>query len=102
MLADAPGSSYTVPEADSNITTIRRQCKATVIDNSWKMIFAKDQSEFDSLLKTMQDTAKGLGYDDVLAVGTQNASDWTKAREESAANYPEGKNVEDNSEETAE
>lgn len=102
MLAVAPGSSYTIPEADSNITTIRGQCKATVIDNSWKMIFAKDQSEFDSLFKTMQDTAKGLGYDDVLAVDSQNASDWTKAREESAANYPEGKNVEDNSEETVE
>ena len=89
MLAVAPGSSYSVPEADSNITTIRGQCKATVIDNSWKMIFAADNSEFDSLFKTMQETALGLGYEDVLAVDEQNADDWTAARQESAEKYPE-------------
>lgn len=95
MLAVAPGSSYAVPEADSNITTIRGQCKATVIDNSWKMIFAGSDSEFENLLKTMQDTAIGLGYEDVLEVDMQNADDWTAARQESAENYPEGKNVEE-------
>lgn len=103
MLAVAPGSSYAVPEADSNITTIRGQCKATVIDNSWKMIFAGNDSEFNSLLKTMQDTALGLGYEDVLEVDMQNADDWTAARQESAEKYPEGKNVEAQAaEETAE
>lgn len=95
MLAVAPGSSYAVPEADSNITTIRGQCKAAVIDNSWKMIFAANDSEFNSLLKTMQDTALGLGYEDVLKVDMQNADDWTAARQESAEKYPEGKNVEE-------
>lgn len=95
MLAVAPGSSYAVPEADSNITTIRGQCKAAVIDNSWKMIFAGNDSEFNSLLKTMQDTALGLGYEDVLEVDMQNADDWTAARQESAEKYPEGKNVEE-------
>lgn len=100
MLAVAPGSSYAVPEADSNITTIRGQCKATVIDNSWKMIFAGSDSEFENLLKTMQDTAIGLGYEDVLEVDMQNADDWTAARQESAENYPEGKNVEEQAAET--
>lgn len=95
MIAVAPGSSYAVPEADSNITTIRGQCKATVIDNSWQMIFAGSDSEFDTLLKKMQDTALGLGYEDVLAVDMQNADDWTAARQESAENYPEGKTVEE-------
>ena len=95
MLAVAPGSSYAVPEADSNITTIRGQCKAAVIDNSWKMIFAANDSEFNSLLKTMQDTALGLGYEDVLKVDMQNADDWTAERQESAEKYPEGKNVEE-------
>ena len=100
MLAVAPGSSYAVPEADSNITTIRKQCKATVIDNSWKMIFAENDSDFDSLLKNMQDTAEGLGYADVLEVDMQNADDWTAARQESAENYPEGKTAEAETTET--
>ena len=89
MLVVAPGSSYSIPEADSNITTVRGQCKSTVVDNSWKMIFASSDDEFSSILKDMQTTAKGLGYDDVLAVDDQNAKDWTVARKASAEKYPE-------------
>lgn len=84
----APGSSYSVPEADSNITTVRGQCKSAVVDGSWKMIFAKDDAEFDSLKKDMQKTAKGLGYDDVLEVDMKNAADQTAARKASAEKYP--------------
>lgn len=84
----APGSSYSVPEADSNITTVRGQCKSAIVDGSWKMIFAKDDAEFDSLKKDMQKTAKGLGYDDVLEVDMKNAADQTAARKASAEKYP--------------
>ena len=80
MLLVAPGSSYSVPEADSNITTVRGQCKSAIVDGSWKMIFAKDDAEFNSLKKDMQKTAKGLGYDDVLKVDMKNAADQTAAR----------------------
>lgn len=84
----APGSSYSVPEADSNITTVRGQCKSAIVDGSWKMIFAKDDAEFNSLKKDMQKTAKGLGYDDVLKVDMKNAADQTAARKASAEKYP--------------
>lgn len=97
MLEVAPGSSYSIPEADSNITTVRGQCKSAVVDNSWKMVFASNDSEFASILKDMQTTAKGLGYDDVLEVDKQNAKDWTAARKASAEKYPEGKNTTENS-----
>ena len=80
MLTVAPGASYSVPEEDSNISTIRGQCKATIIENSWKMIFAQDEDEFNSYLKTMQDTVKGLGYEDVLTVDMKNAKDQNDAR----------------------
>lgn len=41
---------------------------ATVIKQySWKMIFAKNEGEFEKLKKEMIAKAKGLGYDDVLA-----------------------------------
>ena len=97
MLEVAPGSSYSIPEADSNITTVRGQCKSAVVDNSWKMVFASNDTDFASILKDMQTTAKGLGYDDVLEVDKQNAKDWTAARKASAEKYPEGKNTTENS-----
>lgn len=87
----APGSSYAIPEEDSNITTVRSQCKATIVDNSWKMIFAPTESDFKKLMKNMQDTAIGLGYKDVLKVDLKNAKDQTAAREKSAKDYPSGK-----------
>lgn len=84
----APGSTYASPEEDSNITTIRGQCKSTIVENSWKMIFASDESEFDSLQTNMHDTAIGLGYADVLAVDMQNAENQNAARVTSAEKYP--------------
>lgn len=88
MVLVAPGSSYATPEEDSSITTVRNQCKETVVDSSWQAVFASSQSEFDSIWANMQKTAIGLGYEDVLKVDMQNAKDWAAAREESAANYP--------------
>lgn len=76
----APGSSYITPTEDSEITALRGQCKAIIIEKSWKMVFAANDEEFNSLLKDMQDTVIGLGYDKVLAVDMQNAKDQNDAR----------------------
>lgn len=84
----APGSSYITPAEDSEITTLRGQCKAIIIEYSWKMVFAANEDEFNSLLKEMQDTVKGLGYDQVLAVDMKNAKDQNAARVVSAEKYP--------------
>lgn len=88
MIIVAPGSSYATPEEDSSITTIRNQCKETIVDSSWQAVFASSESEFESIWDSMQETAEGLGYGEVLKVDQKNAADWTAAREESAANYP--------------
>ncbi|HWT73132.1 MAG TPA: ABC transporter substrate-binding protein [Mobilitalea sp.] len=81
----APGCSFIAPAEDSEITTLRGQCKAIIIEDSWKMVFAADDDEFNSLLKDMQDTVIGLGYDKVLAVDMQNAKDQNVARVAAAA-----------------
>ncbi|MFA9375890.1 MAG: ABC transporter substrate-binding protein [Lachnotalea sp.] len=81
----APGSSYITPAEDSEITTLRGQCKAIIIEYSWKMVYATSEDEFNSLLKEMQDTVNGLGYGDVLAVDMQNAKDQNAARLVAAA-----------------
>ena len=45
------------------------------------MVFAKDEAEFYSLLKNMQDTCKGLGYDDVLAFDMECAKQLNEMRD---------------------
>lgn len=88
-LSVAPGTSFVAPEESSDITTLRNQCKAVIVDSSWKMVFAKDEAEFNSLLKEMQDTVKGLGYKDVLKVDMKNAQDEANARIQVVKDYNE-------------
>ncbi len=80
----APGSSYIAPAEESEITTLRGQCKAIIIEYSWKAVFAADENEFNSIIKEMQDTVKGLGYDQVLEFDMQNAKDQNDSRIEAA------------------
>lgn len=82
QLLVAPGASYVAPEDSSEISTLRNQAKATIVEYSWKMVFAKDDAEFDKLLKEMQTTADGLGYQTVLEFDMQNAKDQNEKRVE--------------------
>ena len=86
MLLVAGGANYSTPAEDANITTVREQCKARVIDYSWQMIFARD-SEFDALLKELGNTLDGLGYEDVYQVDLENAKEQTAARKAVAEKY---------------
>ena len=83
----APGSGYVVPEEDSQISTLRGQCKASIVDYSWQMVFASDEDQFNSLLKEMQKTLKGLDYDTVLDYDMKCAKEQQKAREEVVKEY---------------
>lgn len=83
----APGSGYVVPEEDSQITTLRGQCKSIIIENSWRMIFAGDDVEFFSILKHMQETVIGLGYHEVLEYDMKTAKDQNDARVAVAEQY---------------
>jgi len=78
-----PGSSYAAPEYSTDISTIKEQCKQTIVQYSWQMVFANSEEEFQSLLTQMQETVEGLGYNDVLAVDEQNCKDKFAAEKES-------------------
>lgn len=80
QIVTSPGSGYAAPADSSEIATLRAQCGAVIVENSWKAVFAKDQAEFDSIVKNMQDTVIGLGYNDVLAVDMANAQAEKEAR----------------------
>ncbi|MGN0205202.1 MAG: ABC transporter substrate-binding protein [Coprococcus sp.] len=83
----APGSGYVVPEEDSQITTLRGQCKASIVEYSWKMVFAADENEFNSLLAEMQKTVQGLDYQTVLDYDMDCAKAQNDAREAVVAEY---------------
>lgn len=78
----SPGSGYATPEETSDITAIRSQCKAAIVDYSWKAVYASNEKEFNSIIKKMQDTCNGLGYKDVLAVDMKNVQDQKDLRKE--------------------
>lgn len=86
-LAVAPGTSYISPEETSDITILRSQCKSVIIDRSWKMVFAENEEEFDRLLKDMQDTVMGLGYEEVLAVDMRNAKEEIASRKQAVEDF---------------
>lgn len=80
-----PGTNYSTPEYSTDINTIKEQCKQTIVADSWQMIFAKDEAEFNQILKDMQDTVKGLGYDQVYEVDQKNYQDKAALIKEAAA-----------------
>ncbi|MBE1874863.1 ABC transporter substrate-binding protein [Myceligenerans pegani] len=80
MLLVAPGASFITPTDESEIETARNQIKASIVEYSWKMSFAKDDAEFESLLAEMQETVNGLGYEKVLEVDMANARAQNDAR----------------------
>ena len=87
----APGCSFSEVTETSEITTIRSQCRSVIVDYSWRMVFAEDEEEFNSLLKEMQDTVNSLGYEQVIAVDLENAKAYHEARIASVEKYGEEK-----------
>lgn len=81
QLLVAPGASFTAPADTSMIETQRNQVKAAIVQSSWQMTFAKDEAEFNKIWDEMVATAKGLGYDDVLAWDMDNAKAQNDARQ---------------------
>lgn len=91
MMIVAPASSYQAPTETSEQTTIRSQCKKAIQDYSWKMIFARNKVEFETLLKELRDTVYSYGYEDILEYDMQNVRAKTQAGLEAVENYYKNK-----------
>ena len=87
MFSVAAGNGYIPEAAPSEIDSLRNQIKIIIIENSWKMVFAKNEAEFNSILKQMQETVIGLGYNQVLEFDQKISDQVTAARKEAAAAY---------------
>lgn len=83
----APGSGYTKPADDTEIEAIRNQVKAAIVEHSWKMVFAKDEAEFESLLEDLQETAAGMGFEKVLEFDMDVAKAQHEARMATAKEF---------------
>ena len=80
-------SGYSAPALTTDQNTMLQQISQEIVNNSWKMIFAKDQAEFDSYWNTMVTNAKGLGFDDLLALNQKQAADLFAAQKQFVADY---------------
>lgn len=55
----------------TDIALIRNQCGDLLCDNSWKMIFASSDEEFEKLWDDMYTQLQGFGWDDLVAFDTE-------------------------------
>jgi len=62
MLKASPSVGFAPPEDSLDIQTIRSDVNKTLCDYTWKMIFAKDEAEFDALWDEMVTQMDGFGY----------------------------------------
>lgn len=77
-IVNVPNLNY-----DDQLAVKRDQVGEVIKEMSWKMIYAKNDAEFDSLKAEMIQKAKNLGYDDCVEFEEQGAKVWFETRKES-------------------
>lgn len=80
MIDIVPNINTSLGSDSSDIKNKRSQISDYVKNTSWKMVFSKDQADFDALWTKMQKDVVGLGWNDVIAVDTAKAQKIVKMR----------------------
>jgi hypothetical protein len=80
-------SGYIVPALTTDQNTAVQSISQEIVNDSWKMCFAKDQAEFDSIWQTMVTTVKGLGFDDIYTMNQKQAAEMFAAQKQFIADY---------------
>ena len=62
MLQASPSVGFAPPEDSLDIQTKREDVNTQLCTYTWKMIFAKDEAEFESLWDEMIEKMDGFGY----------------------------------------
>lgn len=62
----APGTSYTAGTKSEELKAVWSQVSDALRTGSWNAIYAKSDSEFDSIVSEMIKTVNGYGYDQCL------------------------------------
>lgn len=72
MIHEIPLAQSLIPPMTDDISATASRIGDIVKVNSWKMIFAKDDAEFESLYQDMKTKADGLGLAEVYAWSLEN------------------------------
>ncbi|WP_276356784.1 extracellular solute-binding protein [Cohnella caldifontis] len=82
MIAVAPQGFTGKPPLmmDKALEQKNAQIGTVIQQYSWKMIFAKDEAQYDKYKQEMMDKVKGLGYDEVLAFSVKKAEELFESR----------------------
>jgi multiple sugar transport system substrate-binding protein/putative aldouronate transport system substrate-binding protein len=66
LMKIVPSVNIGLPSDTSDIELIRSQCGDLLCDTSWKMIFAKNEAEFNKLWSDMKIQLTGFGWDKLV------------------------------------
>ncbi|UUZ80350.1 hypothetical protein LJK88_36430 [Paenibacillus sp. P26] len=86
MIDIVPNINTSLGTDSSDIKNKRDQISNYVKSTSWKMVFAKNQAEFDQLWAKMKIDVAGFGWNDVIAVDKAKAQKIVKMRADASAN----------------
>ncbi|MDR2951761.1 MAG: hypothetical protein LBU82_00810 [Treponema sp.] len=81
-----PRVNVILPSDPSDIALIRSQCATITKDNSWKMIFARNDQEFNNLWTTMKTQLNGFGWDKLVQYDMNKFQAVVNARNEAIRN----------------
>lgn len=85
MIDIVPNINTSLGSDSSEIKNKRSQISDYVKNTSWRMIFAKNQDEFDQLWEKMKSDVEGLGWADVFETDSGRAQKIIKLRAEAVA-----------------
>jgi len=71
MVTVVPSINTSFGADSSDIKNKRSQCSELLKNTSWKMVFAKDEAEFNALWTKMQSDLEGLGWNDIVAADSE-------------------------------
>lgn len=86
MIDIVPNINTSLGNDSSDIKNKRSQISDYVKNTSWKLVFAKNQADFDELWIKMQSDVVGLGWNDVVESDSQKAQKIVQLRAEALAN----------------
>lgn len=70
----APGTSFSKETQDTTLKTTWNQVTTEIKNSSWKAIYAKSDKKFDSVVASMEKSAKKYGYDKCVEWSRNQAS----------------------------
>ncbi len=75
MITIIPGTDWVAEEYPDYIKTVESQCRQTLIEYSWKMVFADSYEEYETLKNELIGILDRLGFEEVIKLNMEQAED---------------------------